>query len=80
MSDPAFRLNEQSGLLAEEVVRAFDEVPRVSYFSATDGPNNASSVDSVAQGTLAINVSASARTTLWIAHRDGDSNFSEAVV
>lgn len=75
MNDPRFRLVRGD---KQEVLDAFSEVPRVSYFSTSNGPNQASgSETSAAQGTFGVDVNPSARTVAWIAHRDGGSNWSE---
>lgn len=80
MVEPGFRIDsladEQS--FKDEVARAFNDVPQVSFSSASNGFNEAST-GSVAQGTLGINTSPSANTVFWIAYREGSSRWSEIV-
>lgn len=71
MTDPRFQLNPFLDDLQfkDDVVEAFDEVPRASYFSTFDGPNESSVTGT--QGTLGIETGSSATTTLWVATSDG---------
>lgn len=82
MADPGHKITpyQTQDDFQVEVSRALDETARVSYFSTSNGPNqSALSSTFVEQGTLGIDMSESASTVAWIAHRAGGSNWSEMV-